>query len=1244
MHTFLVNLLTLDPGRNGGVARVAAVVGRHLARTARRGRARVVFAVSYEFAERFPAWLGETGGVVLPCPASAAAAELLAPLRPDVIVSPLFGGEPFLGVHALQGARHVAFMPDALALDRPELLPVAEVARREAAYQGLRQVDCVITSSRFSRARLIAHLGLPSSRVRVVSLGGDGLSTAAAEQPLPAGLQRPFLLYPANRWLHKRHALAVATMERIWQRRPELQLAVTGSIDSGLVERLAGVAGGALSRDERIVDLGFVSDGELDALYRNAEALLFCSDYEGFGMPVVEAMQRGCPVICSRAGSLPEVAGHAALYSESDDPEAWARLVLRELPRRRNALIKRGLVQARSFTWEHTWRGWRKALTSVVGRTALQGRATAAQGAGLEPQILLDWVQRQRALNEELVAKERVIQELKRTDADLARELAISKATAQAEASAREQLQGELAARESALASTLKELSEQREELVQQQHGLEAKEAVIQGQILATQQLEAERLALRDELQVRQAAWESQQLEEKRKSAALQSEVAQQQEALRVAREQLAAGEERVSLLRADRLLALEALEAASGRLEAREQELAAAQARLAGTEAALAAETVALTEAKRAAQLQETRLEALRTAGRQERTELQDRLAADAKLRLELETQRSRLEQEAARLRVSLSETETRLTAARASLSGLTDALAAVRQELAQAQASAQSEAAGWARRVAAQQQELGGLQAQLVHAEELAHLRAAEQQRLSAEVTRGQEQLARKHEELARLRGSLADAHRLRESLEQRLVEASETERAAAAEREELEAELGQVRGSLAAVENRLQERERDLATRDDSLRSQRQELRARESTITAQLRELAQRDDDLAQLRQELAAAAESVLERDRALGGRDRTIAERDGALAARAEELAERDRRLDGQMGELIAKEAVIQDLLRYRSWSLRWWWISRVGPATGLPLAFRTVQKVRERAADAVAPRLGTLYQYPPVPLRVPRRYQPSVPPSTALPSISLVTPSFNQAAFLERTIRSVAGQDYADLQYIVQDGGSTDGTADVLKRYAHQMTDAFSRKDRGQSHAINLGFEQTSGEIMAWLNSDDILLPGTLRYVAEYFTAHPDVDVVYGHRVLIDEHDGEIGRWVLPPHDQDVLSWADYVPQETLFWRRTAWDRAGGSIDESFQFAMDWDLLLRLRGSGASMVRLPRFLAAFRVHSAQKTSARINDLGAREMTRLRERSLGRPVSHEEIMEHVRPYLSRSVLYHQLWRLGMVRY
>jgi glycosyltransferase involved in cell wall biosynthesis/GT2 family glycosyltransferase len=289
----------------------------------------------------------------------------------------------------------------------------------------------------------------------------------------------------------------------------------------------------------------------------------------------------------------------------------------------------------------------------------------------------------------------------------------------------------------------------------------------------------------------------------------------------------------------------------------------------------------------------------------------------------------------------------------------------------------------------------------------------------------------------------------------------------------------------------------------------------------------------------------------------------------------------------------------------------------------------------------ALLPRLGNLSQYPPRPLAVPRRYHTIRPPEPA-PLISLVTPSYNQAAFLKQTIRSVLAQEYPRLEYIIQDGGSTDATPAVLERYRGMLAHVESQPDRGQAHALNRGFRRATGDILAYLNSDDLFLPGALAYVARYFALHRDVDVVYSHRVIIDADDREVGRWVLPPHDDGVLLWQDYVPQETLFWRRSVWERAGARLDESYHFALDWDLLVRFREAGARFARVPRFLAAFRIHPQQKTSARLIDLGVPESQRIRARCHGRLVRQDEIRQHVRTYLRRHVLYHQLYRLGLL--
>jgi GT2 family glycosyltransferase len=291
---------------------------------------------------------------------------------------------------------------------------------------------------------------------------------------------------------------------------------------------------------------------------------------------------------------------------------------------------------------------------------------------------------------------------------------------------------------------------------------------------------------------------------------------------------------------------------------------------------------------------------------------------------------------------------------------------------------------------------------------------------------------------------------------------------------------------------------------------------------------------------------------------------------------------------------------------------------------------------VRARLAAWTSPRLGELRQHAPEALRVPSWYLRTDPPSPA-PRISIVTPSYQQGRFIERTIYSVLSQGYPDLEYIVQDGGSDDGTVEVLRRYESRLTNWASEPDGGQADALNRGFAGTTGEIMAYLNSDDLLLPGALAHVGSYLQAHPDVDAVYGHRVLIDERDRQVGVWVMPPHDDRVLALGDFVPQETLFWRRSAWERAGGRMDATFQFALDWDLLLRLSQTGARIVRLPRFLGAFRIHDAQKTQSRDEARDA-ESDRLRRRSQDRPMTGDEAYARLRPFLRRHVVHHTLTR------
>ena len=282
-------------------------------------------------------------------------------------------------------------------------------------------------------------------------------------------------------------------------------------------------------------------------------------------------------------------------------------------------------------------------------------------------------------------------------------------------------------------------------------------------------------------------------------------------------------------------------------------------------------------------------------------------------------------------------------------------------------------------------------------------------------------------------------------------------------------------------------------------------------------------------------------------------------------------------------------------------------------------------------------PRLGNLNQYKPRLLKAPKVMHAKNIESP--PVISIVTPSFEQGAYIAETLQSVLSQSYPNLEYFVQDGGSSDETVSILKQYEARLSGWFSGSDAGQTQAINRGFAKTKGEIMGWLNSDDLLLPYALHRVAEYFNNHPDVDVVYGNRLLIDDTSKEIGRWIMPGHDSRVLSWVDYIPQETLFWRRRIWEKVGGRLDESFHFAMDWDLLIRFKNAGAKFGHIPQFIGAFRVHKLQKTSSRINQEGASEMGRIRERELGWQPDSKKIHRATALFLLRHIFVDLVYRI-----
>jgi glycosyltransferase involved in cell wall biosynthesis len=205
---------------------------------------------------------------------------------------------------------------------------------------------------------------------------------------------------------------------------------------------------------------------------------------------------------------------------------------------------------------------------------------------------------------------------------------------------------------------------------------------------------------------------------------------------------------------------------------------------------------------------------------------------------------------------------------------------------------------------------------------------------------------------------------------------------------------------------------------------------------------------------------------------------------------------------------------------------------------------------------------------------------------------VSIITPSFNQGAFVGRAIESVLCQDPGTrtLEYVVVDGGSTDSTLDVFQSYADRLR-WISEPDRGQADAINKGLLATSGDVIGWLNSDDVYLPGALRTACNFLDAHPSVDLVYGEADYIDERDRVIGRYPTEPFDVARLTETCYLCQPAVFFRRRLIERFG-LLDARLHYTLDYEYWLRVAHGGATFAHVPEVLAASRLHPNTKTHA----------------------------------------------------
>jgi glycosyltransferase involved in cell wall biosynthesis len=214
--------------------------------------------------------------------------------------------------------------------------------------------------------------------------------------------------------------------------------------------------------------------------------------------------------------------------------------------------------------------------------------------------------------------------------------------------------------------------------------------------------------------------------------------------------------------------------------------------------------------------------------------------------------------------------------------------------------------------------------------------------------------------------------------------------------------------------------------------------------------------------------------------------------------------------------------------------------------------------------------------------------------------SLSLVIPSFNQAAYLGTTLKSVLTQEYPQLELVVVDGGSADGSRDLISAQASRLAWWCSEPDKGMYDALNKGFGHTTGEIMGWLNSDDLLLPGALRAVGEIFSRFPEIDWLSSLSLSSWTQDGTCrGYATIEGYSRDAFLDGGYlpgsarhygwIPQESTFWRRSLWEKSGGRLNSSFRLAGDFELWCRFFAH-ADLVGTPTPLGGFRTHAAQKS------------------------------------------------------
>lgn len=213
------------------------------------------------------------------------------------------------------------------------------------------------------------------------------------------------------------------------------------------------------------------------------------------------------------------------------------------------------------------------------------------------------------------------------------------------------------------------------------------------------------------------------------------------------------------------------------------------------------------------------------------------------------------------------------------------------------------------------------------------------------------------------------------------------------------------------------------------------------------------------------------------------------------------------------------------------------------------------------------------------------------MPELMPMPKITIVTPSFNQGRFLEETITSVLGQGYPNLEYIIMDGGSTDNSVDIIRKYAAHLAHWQSEKDNGQAAAINAGFARATGDILGWLNSDDLYLPGALAHAASHLDITQNQLLCGNCFHFVQDNARSFGTDIAGDHASKNLLIYDYVNQPSTFWTRKTWETVG-TLNESLHFTFDWDWFIRAYQHPAAYLTTAKYLSMYRLHDAHKTGS----------------------------------------------------